>query len=177
MADGFQLKFSVEIFPQVVDHLLDSPDGPVGQHVRAAAEDVERAAALRVGTEYSGTTGKYTEARSGRIRDSGKVEPAGDGSAVYIVSFEHPIATMHHEGTVPHTIGADGKRLYNPNDPVRSQAPRSPFRARRQVTHPGTTGNPFLTDAARDVGLRSSGQLRRGSTRQVSIFRSVDTIG
>lgn len=177
MADGIVIRteVTVELFPRAIDRLLDSPDGPAGQLVKRQAENVLRAAIPKIGSEYSSTTGK-PEVRSGRLKTTGKVVPAGDGSASYSVVFNHPIAFMHHNGTRPHTIGSPGKRLFNPNDPVRSTSPRSPFAARGVVSHPGTAGNPFLTNAATEVGLRPSGALRRGPTRQVPIFRST-TIG
>lgn len=185
MADGivFRTEVTVELFPRAIDRLLDSPGGPTGQFVKRQAENVLRAAIPKIGSEYSSTTGKLvgdTASRKGAMKTTGKVVPAGDNSASWSVVFDHPVAFMHHEGTKQHDIGSPGKKLGNKNYPnTRAGHPiykNRLFGARGVVTHPGTAGNPFLTNAATEVGLRPSGALRRGPTRQVPIFRST-TIG
>jgi hypothetical protein len=171
MADiEVNLKTSIEIFPDRVNALIDTPDGPVGVVVRQAAEAVLQAAIPKIGTRYSGTTGKVTDGRSGRLRDTGRVESIG-GSA-YAVVFDHPIAFLHHEGkSSGYTIPITGNRysLTNPHGGTRSNGEQ--FSAIGPVIWTGnTSGNPYLRDAADEVGLRSSGQLLRGR-RPASLFR------
>lgn len=166
----FNVKTSIEIFPNRVNALIDTPEGPVGQLVKTAADAILQAAAPKVGTRYSGTTGKVTDGRSGHIRDSGSV--VSIGGAAYSVVFDHPIAFLHHEGkSTGYTIPQSGGRyrLTNPYPGTRSNGGQ--FKTTGPVVWRGdTSGNPFLADAADEVGLRSSGQLLRGR-RPASLFR------
>lgn len=174
MADiQFRTDVRVEIFPDVVNRLVDSPGGPVGRLIQHTCEVLLQSARTRVGDQYSGTTGRPTEVRPGRLKDSGEVRSIG--GANHSVVFNHPIAFMHHEGSQPHPIGGEKQKLGNKNYPnTRAGHPKYPnrlFFAYGPVDHPGHAGNPFLTDAAAELGLRASGELRRG-TEQVPLFRS-----
>lgn len=162
-------EFTVEVFPQRINRLTDSPDGPVGLAVKAKAEEMVPIAAGKIGTEYSGTTGKITDGRQGRMRDSGSVVPIGGAS--YAVVFNHPAANIHHQGAKAHTF--DGDKWYaNPHPNTWNVAGgKRRFRKLGPFSHPGHDANPFLLDAAVAVGLRPSGELRRGA-RQVPIVRN-----
>lgn len=167
---SIQVKTSIEIFPERINRLLDSPHGPVGRAAKATAEVVLEKAKPLIGTRYSGTTGKVTDNRTGRIKDSGSVVSIGGAS--WSVVFNHPIAFMHHEGKrtdYPIPKSGDTYLLKNPNDPSRTEG--GTFRAIGPVTWKGkTSGNPFLTKAAIAAGLRPSGTLLRGA-RPAPIFR------
>lgn len=170
MADiQFDVKVSVEIFPDVVDRLLDSPDGPVGLLVKGAAAEVLKFAKLNIGDTFGG------HHPGPRLAETGRVDPIG-GSA-YAVTFDKPLpsgqnlATLHHEGAGGHSIGAPGKILVRKAPlPTGHGSNANGFFRRGVVQHPGHGRNPYLRDAAETVGLRPSGTLLRG-TRPASIFR------
>lgn len=173
MADPlFSFKFSVEIFPDKVNQLLNSPNGPVGLLVQDVAEDVLQRAKQNIGER------RFSGHHPGpSLADAGQVEQTG--GAARIVTFSKrdntgrwDVALLHHEGTTSHPIGAPGKFLIR-NEPL--PAGNQPwnvngFFARQEVTHPGTEGNPYLTDAADAAGLRRSGTLLRGQ-RPAQVFR------
>lgn len=179
MAGEFiRIDAKVEIFPDRVDKLLNTPNGPVGQMVKSAAERVLQAAPQFIGTEYSGTTGKPKEPRSSHLKDAGSVQPSQGSS--WSVVFDHPAARVHHQGAAEHPIGSNEKVLGNSLYPnTRDGHPRYPnrlFYAVGEVTHPGHDPNPYLIKAAEQVGLRASGALRRGPTDTNPIFRTT-TLG
>lgn len=136
----------VVIDARKLDQLLSSPDGPVVRHAMKLGDQVKDRARQRVGV--SRTPQRTT--RSGgaqHLRDTivKRLYPSGQGVEVRVIA-EAPHAIHHHDGTDPHVI-----------EPVRAKALRFVsggavvFAVR--VQHPGTKANPFLTDAARDVGL------------------------
>lgn len=163
MADfEIQTTINVEVFPDVVDRVIDSPNGPVGQVVERVAQRLLIGARNRIGSRYSG------HHPGPLMKDTGKVVPVG--GAAYAVVFDHPKAFLHHEGKRSgYPIGDQGQRLSNRNDPSRSQG--GPFFAIGPVTWKGETGgNPFLLDEAKAMGLRQSGSLLRGN-RPTKLFR------
>lgn len=163
-------KFSIEFFPDRVQRLLDSPDGPVGAHVQRAAKKVHEVSQGLIGPRgYSGTTGRPKEARSGPLRSSGSV--VNIGGAAWSVVYNHPIAFIHHNGATAHSYSAG--LFYNRNPGTWRNSPFNDghFALKGPFQHPGSKANPYLTKAAAQVGLRSSGSLMRGRTL-TPIFRS-----
>lgn len=171
---GLRVEFTLEIYPQKVQQLVDSAEGPVGRYNKILAEAVLREAIPRIGTRYAGH-------HSGtRLRETGRVENIG--GAAYMVRFNHPIAYLHHVGAQPHTIspsratgmGRKGPLPVTSGPPVatkRRGAHFEGFWSKTTVNHPGSPANPYLTDAAAQIGLKPSGALLRG-TRLTPLFRS-----
>lgn len=166
MADAITLhaKVSVELLPDRIEQLTNTPNGPVGQAVEHAAQVVLVGARARVGDRYSG------QHPGPHIKDTGKVVPIGGAS--FAVVFEHPVAFLHHEGKQSgYQIPKSGRSyiLSNKFDSSRSQGGK--FRARGPVIWRGSTsGNPFIRDSAEAAGLRMSGSLLRGN-RPTRLFR------
>lgn len=163
-------KVSVEIFPENIERVTDTPDGPVGVLVKGAAEELLKFAKLNIGDYFGG------HHPGPRLADTGTVESIGGAS--YAVVFDKPsadgrynIALLHHEGASGHEIGAPGKILVRKRPlPAGYGKNANGFFRRGAVQHPGHEGNPYLVDAASTVGLRPSGTLLRGS-RPARIFR------
>lgn len=167
----WNVQASVEIFPDVVNRLLDSEDGPVGVAVRKVADRVLVLAQANIGDRYSGHHGPT-------LASTGKVVPLGGAS--FAISFnkptsdgKHNVAVLHHEGkqTGSYPIRPHNQKniLANRNVPARSGG--GPFFAIGEVTWTGKTeGNPYMKDAADSLGLRPSGTLLRGR-RPSRIFR------
>lgn len=165
---------SLEIFPQRINALLDSPTGPVGVAIQQQAEALLEAAKPLIGTTYSGH-----HPENPPMSSTGSVVSIG-GSA-WAVVFNHPAAFVHHEGTAGHPIKATKVITDKKNrtrilpmfrdSPTPTGTRGEPFGPAFNVQHPGTTGNPFLTNAAIQIGLRPSGGLKRGK-RLAPIFRS-----
>lgn len=132
-----------------ITQFLNSPDGPVGRHTAEVAEQVRQRAAPKVGVSASGH-GIGASGAQQHLRDALITRPASDekGFAV-LVGAEIGHALFHHEGTAPHVI--------RPRNVTFLRFPSTPggsaFVFARQVNHPGTRPNPFLVDAARELGL------------------------
>lgn len=122
--------------------------GPDVRRTMQRAVDVGATAARRY-VGYSrpdplGRPRKYPK----HLRDTiyGRLE-VRNGRLVGVIGANHPIAKLHHDPTRPHVIrprkaggrlvfmGRSGKVVYA-----------------KQVRHPGTRPNPYLTRALRDVG-------------------------
>ena len=108
-------------------HLLKDPTGDVGRHMFGRGLRITAAAKMKVG--------KRTGALAASINMS--QEPTRTGQKMTIGS---PLsyAYMHHEGTRPHIIRADSGGL------LRFSA-RGRVVYTRQVAHPGTRPNRYLT--------------------------------
>lgn len=117
---------------------------PGGIGIRAAlevAEEVKTVAQDFVGYNDS----PYRTSTGPHLRDTIVKRVVEDsGRAVVQVGSEAPHAEFHHEGTDPHVITGNPLLVF--------------FWEREgrvvgfpQVNHPGTTANPFLTDALRHV--------------------------
>lgn len=138
---------TLAIDARALDRIMRSPDGPVVRHAMVVGEQVKDRARQRVGV--SNPAQRVT--RSGgaqHLRDTivKRMVEDGRGVAVLVVA-EAPHATFHHDGTDPHPIR-----------PVRARAlrfvgSRGQVVFAQHVQHPGTKANPFLVDAATDVGL------------------------
>jgi hypothetical protein len=107
--------------------LLKDPTGDVGRHMFGRGLRITAAAKMKVG--------KRTGALAASINMS--QEPTRTGQKMTIGS---PLsyAYMHHEGTRPHVIRADSGGL------LRFSA-RGRVVYTRQVAHPGTRPNRYLT--------------------------------
>lgn len=129
--------------------LLRSPNGAVGRHTSEVAEQVRQRAAPKVGVSPAGH-GIGASGGQQHLRDALVTRPASDekGFAV-LVGAEIPHALFHHEGTAPHVI--------RPRNVTFLRFPTTPggtaFVFAKSVNHPGTKPNPYLVDAAREVGL------------------------
>lgn len=158
-AVNFTFHGSITVFP---DRLRRIKTGAP----RRAADAILPTAAKRIGTRYSGQ-GQYGT----RLASAGKVvvglEPTG--AEIAKVVFAHPLARLHHDGARPHLIGAPGKILYNPLIPSTSRG--TSFFARRAVRHPGTKPNRYLTDAARDLGLKVQSPALGAKTTITAVIR------
>jgi hypothetical protein len=140
-------QFRVVVDPAKLAEVLRSPQGPVMRRMIQDGELVKREAQRLVGVyrppdAYSAANRRR---RPGTLRDSitKRVVATGRGPVVEVGS-DDKIALLHHEGTVPHVIRAR-RRPYlvffwrRVGHVVRM----------RQVNHPGTQPNRFLTNALR----------------------------
>jgi hypothetical protein len=139
--------------PAALAKLLRSPQGPVMRSAIRAGEEVKREAKKQVGVyrppdAYSAAN---RARRPGQLRDSivKRVVSTSKGPAMQVVA-EDEIALWHHEGTRPHTIRARRKPFL-----VFFWPKAGKVVSFKQVSHPGTKPNRFLTEPLRRV-------LRRG---------------
>lgn len=165
---SIQVTTTIEIFPDKVAAFANDPSGPGSLAINAKAQEVLARAKENIGTRYSG------HHPFPHLRDSGRVVKSSTGGPDWKVVFQSPgangqLAVLHHNGAGAHTIplGAKGTLYRNGPDVVDRQG-RTVFgrlmRPPHGVSHPGSKPNPYLTDAAAQVGLRRSGALLRGST-------------
>lgn len=165
MPDGvFVKEFRVTINPRARQIMTAMAD----PQVASAAKKVLDVARPLIGSRFSG----HHPERGRRLRDSGAVVRQGPGS--YAVVFTHEIAMLHHEGSRSHSITARDSRIpmFRASPTPTSNKYSDPFGPALRVRHPGTDGNPYLTNAARKVGLRLSGSLKRGTAGPFPIVRS-----
>lgn len=149
-------------------------------NVRAAADAVLNQAQQYIGRR-SGNLFSGHHPSQGHIADSGKVinsvtqRGSGQFGLVYLVVFDHNAASAHHEGAAPHIISPHGIVMKNPSQGAggipATYKGNGIFRAKNAVEHPGCAPNPYLTDAAKDIGLTPAGGLLRG-TALTSQFRT-----
>ena len=139
----------VRLDDAAMSDLLRSPNGPVGRHVMDLGTQVRDRAAPKVGVSATGH-GIGASGAQQHLRDALIVRPASDekGFAV-LVGAELGHAELHHRGTQPHVI--------RPRNVTVLRFPTSPggatFVFAKEVNHPGTKPNPYLVDAARELGL------------------------
>jgi hypothetical protein len=145
----------VIVNPAALAKLLRSPQGPVMRAAIRQGELVKEEAKRLVGVYRPPDA--YSSANRGRkpgtLRDSivKRVVQTPTGPAVQVVA-EDEIALWHHEGTRPHTISARRKPLLVFYWPKAGKVV-----AAKQISHPGTKPNRFLTKALNNVvrrGLR-----------------------
>lgn len=114
---------------------LDSPQGPPFLELGRRMDRVKGEAQGRVGVS------KDTEAGQPHLRDAIVTRAGRDGKgAMWLVGAVHPVAWLHHQGTVAHVIvprnatvlvfEIDGETVFS-----------------RRVNHPGTPPNKYLTDS------------------------------
>lgn len=109
---------------------------------------VKAEAVRRVGVYRPRPMGPARARRPGTLRDSiVKRITSRDGLPVVQIGSEDPIALIHHEGTAPHIIvPRRGTRLVFWSD----TANRLVFA--KQVNHPGSRPNRYLTDSLAVIG-------------------------
>lgn len=147
--------------------LLRGPNGPVARRLIEDGEKVKTEAKRRVGVykppdAYSAA---HRKRRPGTLRDSIVKRMADNGGELeMLVGSDDPIALMHHEGTVAHviragagtTIDAAGRRRRGGRFVAAgAPEPRLVFFwpkaggvvSFKQVNHPGTQPNRYLTES------------------------------
>jgi hypothetical protein len=117
----------------MLDRLLNQPSGTVGRYLARKGAVIQAAARAQVGV------------KTGALRASIRVTHRSVGPGQYIVvGSSLNYALLHHEGSRPHIIRAN-----------RAQVLRFSSRGRvvfaRQVLHPGTRPNRYLSDQLRYV--------------------------
>lgn len=142
---------SIEFFPNRIRSIISDPDEMVSTRIREAAVVVHRKSRTLIGTRYTGHHG------GSLLKDSGNVVKVGTGSD-WGVRYDHPAAKLHHDGARPHGITpVRAKYMYRSGPGVVTSSGGQVFGPRLDtVSHPGTKPNPYLVNAARQVGLRSS---------------------
>jgi hypothetical protein len=126
---SFDIQFSNFVaYPAGMDYALKNPGGTLGRHLKARAVRVQSAAILQAGM------------RTGQLRSSIRVdhERATYGQKVTVGAYV-PHAYIHHEGTRPHVItrgGGEVMRFTKGSRVIYS----------REVLHPGTRPNRYLSD-------------------------------
>ena len=139
------IKFNkLVIYKPILEFELNHPHGTVGRHLHRTANRISQLAKLQVGK------------KTGRLMRSIKFEhiaknPLGPG--VKVGAYTH-YALLHHRGTKPHIITANkpgGNLVFRSG----SRIVRTPI-----VRHPGTRGNPYLTDPMRTVIRQQRRSLR-----------------
>ena len=126
---GFSYSFSnVVLYRKELDTMLNSPQGEVGKYLRKRGALIVAAAKRQVGVD------------TGALRNSIKSIHLRDSRSQYLwIGSNENHALMHHEGTKPHTI-------------VPREAPILRFTSgsriiySREVQHPGTRPNRYLSD-------------------------------
>jgi hypothetical protein len=129
----------VRIDSRALADVLRGPQGPVARQIIETAERVRQGAKQRVGYDADPDRDPGVP----HLRDTivKRFVTDGNGFAV-VVGSTAPHALLHHEGTRPHIIR-----------PRRAQVLRfkprggTTFVFAREVHHPGTKPNHYLTDA------------------------------
>lgn len=136
-----------------LDHLLGGPNGPLIQALQVAGSIVKAGAQERVGVYRppDAYSAGHRKRRPGTLRDSivTRLVRGGPEGVEVLVGSEDPIALLHHEGTPAHVIRARQKPMLVFYWPKVGQVV-----AFRQVNHPGTQPNRYLTDALSDLKAR-----------------------
>jgi len=115
------------LYPEILDEVINGPTGPVAQYMNRIANRVADAARLKVGV------------RTGRLRNSIKWSANRfAGGQERIIGAYTAYAYDHHEGTPPHVIQADQEEVLRFSSKGRTVYSK-------QIFHPGTAPNPYLT--------------------------------
>lgn len=122
--------------------------GDVVRFMLQQGELVKQEAQRLVGVYQPPPAGPQRARRPGTLRDSivKRFQVTSDG-VVVTVGSEDPIALIHHEGTEPHTITARNAPML-----VFWSERAGAVISVRQVQHPGTQPNRFLTEALAVLG-------------------------
>jgi len=149
MADTGGVSVDVVIDNAALNRVLAGPNGPVARMLIRDAELVKTEAKRLVGVSTP-QPGPPRARKHGQLRDSivKRLVKTPTGIAALVGSSDR-IALWHHEGTRPHVIRAVRK-------------PRLVFYwpkvgrvvSFKQVNHPGTQPNRFLTNALRVIRRR-----------------------
>lgn len=133
--------------PRKVAEVLRSPSGPVVRRLMQDGQLVKAAARRQVGVYRppDAYAAAHRKRLPGTLRDSivtRLIIHSGPLGVAVAVGSEDPIALLHHEGTRPHVIRARVKPQL-----VFYWARVGRVVAFRQVNHPGTQPNRYLTDS------------------------------
>lgn len=129
MANDWSFKFEkLRIFDTVLDHELKDESGMVGKHMRHVGTLIIIAARRQVGVDTGALKASIFKTHSREIY----------GQSMWIGS-PLPHAYLHHEGTPPHIIRAHGHQVMRFSNGGRVVYDR-------QVLHPGTRANRYLSD-------------------------------
>lgn len=145
---------NVIIDNRALQQVIAGPNGPVIKALFVAADIVKAGARRRVGV-YKPAPGDPLAGRRkrkpGTLRDSivKRLVTGGPEGARILVGSEDPIALWHHEGTKPHVIRARRKPMLVFFWPKVGRVVYF-----KQVNHPGTQPNRYLTDALQDLRAR-----------------------
>jgi hypothetical protein len=122
------VRIDVNLFKPQMDMMLKQPQGEVGRYLHARGRAIQTAARAQVGV------------RTGALRASIMIsQERAIGGQTMKVGSSLPYALMHHEGTRPRVIQA------RPGGMLRfTKGARVVYT--RQVMHPGTRPNKFLSD-------------------------------
>lgn len=121
----------VQFYQPQLDHFLNAPTGDVGRHLRKVGTRIVLAAKQQVGVD----TGQL-QASIHLVHDRvGLFQQVKIGS-------ENEIALIHHEGTRPHIIRPNEHQYLRFRKGTRVVYSR-------QVLHPGTQPNRYLSDNLR----------------------------
>ena len=130
---------------RAIDKILNSPTGEVGRDLKRRADRIRDAAKLQVGV------------KTGRLRRSIRVyghRRSTLGQKIQIGSSV-PYALMHHEGTKPHIITPNNHRFlkFKPTGGSRGgwNVLADGSVLARQVRHPGTKPNRYLSDSVKYI--------------------------
>lgn len=132
MSFGFEFQFTnVRLYRGPLDHFLNSPSGEVGRHMRKVGTRIYVAARAQVGVD------------TGELRSSIYLAHERRGSFQQVrIGSDNDIALIHHEGTRPHVIRP------NTHEYLRFRKGTRVVYS-RQVFHPGTQPNRYLSDNLR----------------------------
>jgi hypothetical protein len=125
---------SILVFNEpVIQRMLNSPEGDVGQYLARRGRLIVFAAKKQVGV------------KTGQLRESIHMRHLYDSRGQFLmIGSEKHYALLHHEGSRPHTIS-----------PNRAQTLKFTRGAQvvytKRVYHPGTKPNRYLTDHLRLV--------------------------
>lgn len=136
-------KWTVAIDPAKLAAFMKSPNGPVYRRFAVAALAVKQGAKRQVGVHKINPADPIPRSRRpGTLRDSivSRVVEY-QGQPIWIVGSDDPIARFHHQGTEPHIIRARYKPFL-----VFFWAKAGRVVRFKQVNHPGTKPNHYLTD-------------------------------
>lgn len=148
----------VRLDSRAIAQLLRSEDGPNGRFMAELGTQVQERAKSKVGVSKGplhGTT--LVRGEEAHLRDTIVKRWVEDASGpAVLVGSDHPISYIHHEGTRPHVIRArraktlrfavaGGSAVFSPGGGFLVFA--------KQVNHPGTAPNRYLTDALAELQL------------------------
>lgn len=140
----------VTVDPRALAAFVRSGNGPVLREMVRRGDLVKTEAKRLVGVSTPDPLGRPRGRRHGQLRDSivKRVVQDPTGPVVEVAAID-PIALWHHEGTRPHVIRARRAPFLVFFWPKVGRVVRF-----KQVNHPGTKPNRFLTNALRVLPRR-----------------------
>ncbi len=119
---------SVTIYYDRVYHLLRSPSGLVRPYIEGKAREVVALSKIQVGVKTNALRSSITYSMG----------PVGAEASAKVKAHDWK-ALLHHEGSRPHNITGNLKKLSVPG--------AGTVYYRKTVRHPGTKPNRYLTDS------------------------------